>query len=313
MKIADFDETLALDDHLVHGLPKKEIDGLPSTRSIEVDTSQRKFAKREIELTIAKDLEGNASFQAYADRRFPEIVGEDVGSRMLRRRESVKKLTSQWADTSGDGNPGAIAMQRAAVEEFDLDEKALFLPGSKAVNDEARKILVDDGSAYKAFLRAQYNNTQKDLKESGITHLTIFRGESGNEFIEFAERKLSRDALEEMGAHAAFVARHKLQPLSSFTVHKEIARGFPGSGGGTLYTARVEASRVLSTARTGFGCLQEGEAVVLGTDMSMMWSSKVRNASIVRGAINAGIAPEDAKGKLTFGGSLTRLIGLGIQ
>ena len=64
-----------------------------------------------------------------------------------------------------------------------------------------------------------------------------------------------------------------LNPLSSFSADEAIGRAFARKGtygpGRFLITASVPRDRIFSTARSGLGCLNEGEVVVLGGKVSV--------------------------------------------
>jgi len=53
-------------------------------------------------------------------------------------------------------------------------------------------------------------------------------------------------------------------PASSWSLNREIAAIFASSNNGVVHHSNVPAERILSFPRTGSGCLDEEELVVLG-------------------------------------------------
>ena len=92
-----------------------------------------------------------------------------------------------------------------------------------------------------------YETTQADFKTKGIKEITLYRGVSGNPFS--GTNVKSGDAV-----------KLNQNTLESWTSEPEIAKQF----GNTILKATVPVERILSTARTGFGCLNEFEFVVIG-------------------------------------------------
>jgi len=175
--------------------------------------------------------------------------------------ELVRDMVNGWAKTSGQTKE-AIALQLSANEEFGMESTVShFNEGqlSKArdwLNLEAVVRGTDlnpgvtNSELQRAFLRAQYEVTQEELRRVGINFVTLIRG-------------VKRAGLASPGGFRDI----NLQPLSSFSSNNDIARSFAGHGqqdGSMLYVIRVPASQVMSTARTGLGCLNEYECVVLG-------------------------------------------------
>lgn len=64
-----------------------------------------------------------------------------------------------------------------------------------------------------------------------------------------------------------------MSPLSSFSIDRATAEAFAGSARVMYHyviTGTVPASRILATARTGFGCLNEEEMVILRSEGELM-------------------------------------------
>jgi hypothetical protein len=126
-----------------------------------------------------------------------------------------------------------------------------YLP--KDALDEYEK----NGDLYRDFLRTMYNNTQDQLAAAGVKELTLYRGQGHY-------KGLSRD---QEGEDTL-----KSRPIGSWTYDKAEGRKFAnmnangpgGKKGAVVFSATVPASRIVSCARTGFGCLGEKEVTILG-------------------------------------------------
>jgi hypothetical protein len=158
------------------------------------------------------------------------------------RDEWVRERVSAWANTSGDHSAQSIAMQFAVREEFGLSSSDIA-HFAKHTIEEAREILKYEVQAYREFAREMYNHTQDYFTKRGVTHITMVRGAK------------YPDGYVTLGW-----GQVQLQPISSFATHAKTATDF----GNTLHIIRVPISQVLGSARTGFGCLNEHEFVLLG-------------------------------------------------
>lgn len=158
-----------------------------------------------------------------------------------------------WAGTSGDTNPYAVLMQRAIKEEFGTEGDWKVRYGAKV---EAQKQAELDAlwpkvnEFYRLFARTMYDHTQAEFAAAGITHVSLYRGMRGMGSPEWGNK----------GVH-----RPPLQPANSWSSSVSIARRFGNGQGGVMLVAEIPVERVLGSARTGFGCLNEKEFVVLDT------------------------------------------------
>jgi hypothetical protein len=195
-------------------------------------------------------------------------AGNDPAFHALVRQSVASRLIDNWAQTSNDDDPVALALQRAIQDEFGIEEgegatwemdKRL----AKEVGDEYRK----RGAEYRAFVRAQYEATQKFLAERGITKLAVYRG------FDWLDSALIPEWAQD--AQQGDIVNIPLRPASSWTFSEPTARSFAvpeadyfgtavRAGEGNVVSAWVPASRVLSTPFTGWGCIPEYEMVILG-------------------------------------------------
>jgi hypothetical protein len=117
-------------------------------------------------------------------------------------------------------------------------------------------IYAKHGAGQRAIARHMYENTQDQLKKEGIDSVLLYRG------VNFSAGKAPKWTQYGRRRNIA------LQPISSFTSNVEIALRFSGTSSSS-YSAHIIAmevprERIFSTARTGNGCLNEYEYVVLG-------------------------------------------------
>lgn len=224
------------------------------------------FNKKQVQKQIADQLEHKDEF--YTE----DIPGLDSFFMRGLQREFVegyvRESINEWASTSGDTEPGAVATQLIAERVFKLGDTAVDHYGDEALKG-AQKLLDDPKFVGRkaAFLQAQYDATQKYFKDNNIKEIILYRG---------VEHKDSGKLREET---------IQLQPISSFSVNALEARSFaklsddyivgddgihrPPSNAGTLYASVIPVEKILSHPRTGFGCTKEGEIVVLGGKMKV--------------------------------------------
>lgn len=166
----------------------------------------------------------------------------------------VSELINGWAVTSGDKNVQSIAMQLAAKKEFGLEGPSLWW--NKAALKEATKLFEKDEIILRRFLREMYSDTQEHLAKQGLKTVRVSRGYKGNIGIDLATK-----------ANKILKADVQLQPMSSFSSDLKSARIFSLSTDKrqTILFAEVPANRILSCPVTGYGCLDEVEWVVLGS------------------------------------------------
>jgi hypothetical protein len=135
------------------------------------------------------------------------------------------------------------------------------LPGlSHAVrgwDEKAKSILYSPVSreTERKFLRAMYNDTQKQLEKMGVTEVTLFRG-TGKTSIHVKKPAVVFTLPGSIGKAVSYHGN----AMESWSASLLTAFGF----GTVKLGMRVPRQNILCSARTGFGCLTEGEWVVLG-------------------------------------------------
>jgi len=135
----------------------------------------------------------------------------------------------------------ALPLKRRSVDEV-VAERNRIEAGVRQVRDEQADVV-------KRALRSIYDRTQRDLQEQGIEDVILYRGFGGEQ------------AAVDLGDEIAVT----FNALSSWSADHAVADSFAKTGrAGQTFAIKVSADRVFSTPRTGFGCLNEWEFVVLG-------------------------------------------------
>lgn len=201
--------------------------------------------------------------QRYGYNLIDHTLGADLDTAKLTNARA-SELVHQWAITSNDSNATSLNLQRAAIEEFDLDPDTLAdWQISEHLQAEMDRDWATHRDEYRVFLRAMYDETQDMFRELGVTEVRAVRGFS------FGRSPNTPDWAYHNGDYDGL----KLRPMSSFAWSQRQADKF-ASGVHTYSTIPVE--RIIGTPRSGFGCLDETELVVLGGDNTMTVSSTLR-------------------------------------
>lgn len=193
----------------------------------------------------------------------------DPAVRAAVRRDAVSRLVQQWSLTSNDHDANSLAIQQVIAQEFEIND-AHDWPVDPDLQEQADQIVQAKRPLLTAFVHAQYDLTQERLEQAGIDSVNLYRGmrwDDPDEVPEWAR------GIEEAGS-----VEVPLRPASSFTANGDTAVHFAQHGAGSeartgqfendpatlVLSATVPRERILATARTGVGCLNEWEFVVLG-------------------------------------------------
>ena len=264
----------ATEDHFTRLLPRAQYDALKRTAAAQemlVATSLIRETPGDSKDLKAKVCEQFSASLMRNSKDWRAVVAHKAEQGSATSKAASLELSSDliqtWAHTSSDSDPLSLFMQQSVEQEFDLagtvrpahlNAKVRMMAtkdpylGARAMTqlgllDKGPPPDLNFGKAFERagrdFVREMYNKTQKDLERHGIKTLTLARG--------------VRVGLAEGAQNIV------LHPASSFSSHEEVADSFRGNVGSVLF-ARFPASRILSTPRTGFGCRNEREYVVLG-------------------------------------------------
>lgn len=164
--------------------------------------------------------------------------------------DAVSDTIYQWAMSSNDTDLKSLNIQEAAAEAFGTElsdwqsKKLAHLSGLGFQTPMLQNNYAPyptPKAAVKAILTEMHAETQRQFKEQGVKTVIAYRG---------VGQSLP------WGPAAVDVSN----ALESWTFNRGTARDF----GHTIIKAEIPVERIVSTARTGFGCLGEAELVVIG-------------------------------------------------
>jgi SPP1 gp7 family putative phage head morphogenesis protein len=188
-----------------------------------------------------------------------------AGFERMVRKAAISHLIGNWATSSNDDDAEAVALQVAAAREFKLEaSKVASAPELQDDSPRVAAVLASKESIYRDFLRSQYELTQEDLRKAGIKEIALHRGMSFDHMPEWVPDEGA------MKKHGTMVKAPSARPLSSWSTSADVADSFAGDaeftdkGYGISLSAVVPAARVLSYPKSGMGCHEEDEVVVLG-------------------------------------------------
>jgi len=200
------------------------------------------------------------------------------------RTKAVGKIIGSWAKSSMNGQARTLAIQQAAVDEFGLHDTATSVPeaitgyhqymldnenypnrqerydaATAEIQQDFDKHYAKYGELYRAVLRAQYDETQAFFQKANVSEIPVWRG-----------YQWGADKTPEWAQNG--VQEVPMRPLNSFSYQPSTAYGFAEANKWlplerAVISATVPVTSVLSCARTGFGCLNEQEVVVLGGNL----------------------------------------------
>lgn len=202
---------------------------------------------------------------------------------------SVNEFIAQWAWSSNDYDMRSLAIQRDAAELFGVPLSEWQASTIAKLEGEFRNIARDMSKRYKIsvqeamgelmadpsykkyrplfdsetqmnLLSAMNDYTQEELRRAGFTTIRVRRGVT-------VDRGVFADTGWEEGDRVIL----DLNTLSSWTVGERIGGVFANGTTsskidpiGVIFEMDVDVSQVMGSCRTGFGCLTEGEFILLG-------------------------------------------------
>jgi hypothetical protein len=177
------------------------------------------------------------------------------------RNAAAAGLVKRWASSANDHDARSLATQRAVEDEFGLKNTATW-----DITDADETFYRLHSHVYRDFIRAQYSLTQRDLAEAGITGtVQLHRGFSWDDMRDAPNWVRGVNAGE--GDRPDEIPIPPLRPLSSWTSDQQIAESFSSDEQagkvGIMISADVPVTSILSTPKSGMGCLDEFECVVI--------------------------------------------------
>lgn len=177
----------------------------------------------------------------------------DIAERSGLEYEDVNDMVGTWAQTSNDDNPDALHIQQRASEIFGIEPSEWQLSKMDNYTDLSSASLWTDDEI-DSFLKAMYENTQDELASAGLDTIKLQRG--------IYLDTVDLDAMTEAGLKIGDSIILDQNVMESWTYDPYTSENF----GNVILEADVPANRIISTARTGIGCLDEYEFIVSGSD-----------------------------------------------
>jgi len=197
---------------------------------------------------------------------------------------TINDVMKQWSNSSNDTDIRSLSLQQAAAEELDvklsdwqkgkLDEiqreiDTRFERRHSGLRELTRAEFVESQmiatfspiasrDEERAVLKAMYKNTQYELEKAGYKSgdtIPLFRGITQDEPV--------------TSFSSGDTVKYKGNAMESWTVGEDVAMDFASNEGtydlnGMIVSMNVPIENIVGTARTGFGCMNEGEFVILG-------------------------------------------------
>jgi hypothetical protein len=272
-------------DERSHHMAEKMLGGHSDWSEVAKNVRHRAATKTQAAKSIAAKLEGNPVWENFAMLfRAQRVEGSfrlgDVSENTTTGEAVALRLITMWGQTSGDTDLLPLALQEAASREFGLRRtsgsygEARDVDHHKHTVAQARKH--KHVEALQLFLRAQYESTQEELRRQGVgpdDTVTVYRG------LNF--RRLPK-SLAGHGIREPFqpVNNFSANPMSSFSVNEDAARVFAEDERyGVMMRVEVPAKDILGTPSTGYGCIPEGEIVVLSRPNTSAVASVVEHGT----------------------------------
>lgn len=175
----------------------------------------------------------------------------------------TRSLIDTWAQTASDSNIHSLSLQMAAAEVFGVDPSGIqgHLEEIGMAGQVEHRLQSQDGELLRSFAKAMYDDTQEKLAAAGIDNVVLFRGMNWPTPTPGLDYNPPLKTTPEW-AQTEGVKTVNLNPMSSWAAWDQTAYEFGSNG--VVLAAEFPASRIISTARTGNGCLSEFEYIVLG-------------------------------------------------
>jgi len=264
-------------------MPKAPEPVVPEPVVIDSDKLANKFLDY-------NDLEWSDIDSADAGKIKHEIITE-LSRRTGVEYDDVNEFIAQWAKTSGNGDGRSLYLHVDAAKELNkplseyIGRKVADIESKPAglfqqltdVSDPRRSRLLPAGQQ-RRLVRAMYENTQTELRQAGFEltdKITLRRGVI-----------LSTDEVAQVAAVGDSIPVHG-NIIESWSVSEDIAKQFAGGGGhpfaptvgpkniGMVLEMDFPVSDIIGSARTGWGCIAEGEFIVTNSEIG-------KNAKIVK-------------------------------
>jgi len=184
--------------------------------------------------------------------------------------DTVNDFVKQWSYSSNDNDMRSLAIQRAASETFGIPLSEFTQGKITALERKIAEgaipqgrfapLLPDDEQGL--LLKAMYDYTQEKLALSGFSSGDTVRLRRGVVLPDYIAEDWDKGSIQQIIGNT----------LESWSVGENVASRFANAMGkgkvSVVLEMDVPVETIMGTARTGFGCLDEGEFVLLGSQPS---------------------------------------------
>src|ERR1035437_3980534 len=224
-----------------------------SSRRYEKGQTMRLDPSRMLTLTEAKNIDNENAYLsqlgsgALSDDDDLKATKTQAIDALVERtdldRGDVNQFLATWAESSSDDHPLSLHTQQIASQLFN----------AKLSDWQKEKLkhfdfTSGDTSARTKFLEEMKNLTDESLDDYGIKEVTLYRGVRNRQ-----------------GVHVGEEVNVEGNSIESWSSSIDCADNFAREYQGIILKATFPASRVLSTAMTGFGMQSEKEWTILNT------------------------------------------------
>jgi len=208
--------------------------------------------------------------------------------------DKVNQMIKQWSYTANDGDYSALCLQESAAKVLGIElsdwqqqnlDRIREHNQSTVAGTSFLQVIDDRAEIRESFIKAMYENTQAQLREVGIgpdDYIELYRGTTidalrtadGKDVFEAAgvetpTSKYGDDwSKAQVGSASDSVGRdyeYHGNAIESWSASRDTALEFmEGDYDDVVLMMYVPAKNIVSTARTGLGCLNEAEVVIVG-------------------------------------------------
>jgi hypothetical protein len=201
---------------------------------------EKSTEKKQNIITFEKSENIRKSFDVSKVKENKHNVVTKLSKKMKVSYKTINNMIHNWAETSADESLESLGLQYVAKDVFGVGKTSHF---GWDINKTKR------GKVKENFVKEIYAETQEWFKKQGLKPDD--------------KVKLYRGVINEITS-----GKYALQPLSSFSFVKSVAKEF-SSNSGTVFYINVPVKNIFSTPLTGIGCTGEFEAVVIGHDIDI--------------------------------------------
>lgn len=249
----------------VKRLTKPKKPKAPKPGKHPVDPMGRTKATQANARTVTKKLKGwNATQGEHVERTAKRMLNDPDWKAYAEGPEPdwaeafIFENADTWSDTSRDRSKEMHYLQLAMADEFNLPKESTAMLKSDVIAKlKKRKDYDVTNKAYRAYVRAQYAETQDFLKRKKVKSMPVARG--------FGVRSAKKAPVGTNYSGQLQTSTMTTQPVTSYSTDPEVAAEF-ASGKSRAFVAKQEApaSRIFGIYRTGIGTGVESEVVMIG-------------------------------------------------